>query len=155
MSIEWDDSDFQREVSRLIRKAPDHVGAGLYALGLDIMRIAKRKAPVDLGRLQSSGFVTRPYDLTGDPKVLVGFGAKYAGWVHEMPGTLKGEPRSAPRKGNYWDGGEPKFLQKAIAEKASDAARIVAEQAWKSIRQGGPGIAILPSSDIPAKPKDQ
>jgi len=45
------------------------------------------------------------------------FGAEYAAFVHEAPGTLMGadEPRWPRRLGFVWDPqGEPQFLQKAI-----------------------------------------
>lgn len=44
----------------------------------------------------------------------LGFGAHYAPYVHEAPGTLKGQPR-ADGSGNYWDpDGEPQFLAKGV-----------------------------------------
>jgi len=59
-----------------------------------------------------------------------GYGAEYAKWVHEMPGTLKGKPREdfgttkdgvsfggGTGVGNYWDpNGEPQFLKKAMED---------------------------------------
>lgn len=58
----------------------------------------------------------------------IGYGAEYAAWVHEMPGTLKGQPRAdfgktaggvafggGTGQGNYWDpDGEPQFLAKGM-----------------------------------------
>lgn len=74
--------------------------------------------------------------------------AFYAAWVHEMPGTLKGQPRAhfgttsnvykfgGPQKiaefgggslsGNYWDpDAEPNFLKKGMEEMAQDAEAIL------------------------------
>ena len=60
----------------------------------------------------------------------VGYSANYAAYVHDMPGKLKGQPRShfgktregtefggGTGKGNYWDPhGEPQFLKKGFDE---------------------------------------
>ncbi len=54
--------------------------------------------------------------INGKTTGTVGYYAPYAGYVHEMPGKLKGLPRPN-NKGNYWDlGGEPKFLTKGFEE---------------------------------------
>lgn len=80
------------------------------------------------------------------------YGAKYAKWVHNMPGTLRGKPRAhfgvtgnqsefGPRqkvqfgggslKGFYWDtthgnsDAQPKFLEIGMEEMAKDAGAIL------------------------------
>ena len=89
--------------------------------------------PIDTGNLINSGYRNvRP--LPDGYEGTVGYTAKYAEWVHEMPGTLKGQPREDFGRtsrysdfgpvipvafgggtgiGNYWDpNAEPKFLEK-------------------------------------------
>lgn len=75
------------------------------------------------------------------------YGAKYAKWVHNMTGKLKGQPRAhfgvtgnqsefGPRQkiqfgggtgvGRYWDpDAEPKFLEKGMEQMAKDAESIL------------------------------
>lgn len=66
------------------------------------------------------------YNLTG----IVAYGAYYALYVHEAPMTLKGEPRSLSKKrGNYWDGGENKFLISSIEENKDKIVKILAKYA--------------------------
>lgn len=103
--------------------------------------------PIDTSNLINSGFV-RPERGPYSYKATVGYTAKYAGWVHEMPGTLKGKPRAdfgrtsrysefgpvipvnfggGTKVGNYWDpNAEPKFLEKGRDKMISeDAERII------------------------------
>ena len=87
--------------------------------------------PVDTSNLINSR--TKPIlrSYSGGVSGSVGYTAKYAHWVHEMPGTLKGKPRAhfgtttqgvafggGTEKGNYWDGptgpAEPQFLTKGF-----------------------------------------
>lgn len=80
----------------------------------------------------------------------VGFGARYAEWVHDMPGTLKGQPREdfgvtsnrsefGPQRptafgggtgqGNYWDpNAEPRFLEKGIEKTIPELRTILREE---------------------------
>lgn len=75
---------------------------------------AVQLAPVDEGDLRSSAFYSTDQTRHG-ARLRVGFTAKYAEWVHEAPMKMKGQKRtSGSKKGNYWDGGENKFLQKAV-----------------------------------------
>lgn len=46
-----------RTASRRLSKAGE---AGIYAVAVDIIKEAKRRAPVDTGALQASGYVTMP-----------------------------------------------------------------------------------------------
>ena len=53
------------------------------------------------------------------------YGAKYAKWVHNATGALRGKLR-ANKNGRYWDpGGEPQFLKKGMEEMAQDAGAIL------------------------------
>lgn len=94
---------------------------------------AAEKTPVDTSNLINSRF-TNVTDYLGLIEGTVGYTAEYAMAVHEMPGTLMGEPREnfgktaagvefggGTGRGNYWDpNAEPRFLElgrkKAIRE---------------------------------------
>ena len=99
-----------RNINRELNDIKGKTIAGLWEAGLQVEREAKLKAPVDTGNLKGSGYTRRMSD-----GVEVGFTAKYAAWVHEMVDQkLKGNRR--PSGGNYWEVGEPKFLEKALRE---------------------------------------
>jgi hypothetical protein len=84
--------------------------------------------PVDTANMINSQF--RRTVKAGDRWTgTAGYTAEYAKWVHEMPGTLKGKPRSEVKsfttkaggvafesnQGNFWDpNGEPEFLRKGF-----------------------------------------
>lgn len=59
----------------------------------------------------------------------VGYTAEYALWVHEAPGTLKGQPRPAETgkpQGNYWDPrGEPEFLARGFDRALPNIRRVL------------------------------
>lgn len=138
----WDDSEVKKVIKQLRQAAPNHLGAGVYALGLHIMSISIRMVPVETGQLRRTQFVTAPFDQQADsPKVICGYGTDYAVYVHE-------DPDAEHPVGEY------KFLSKAIAQVAATGASIIAEQAIKSMESGGPGMAILPSADIPTSPTE-
>lgn len=96
--------------------------------------------PVDLGTLVNSRF-RRVEKTSSGWKGLYGYTASYAAAVHEMPGTLRGQPRAhfgvtsnrsefgpkmsqafggGSETGNYWDSslgsgkGEPQWLTKGF-----------------------------------------
>lgn len=62
---------------------PRVVAMGLYKLGLEIIRRAARTVPVDTGRLRASSFVVPPESISNGWRVVLGYGARYAIWVHE------------------------------------------------------------------------
>lgn len=114
---------------------------GLAVAGEFIKSEAQQLTPVDEGVLRNSAFSKMQ---TSGPKtfVVVGFTAKYAPAVHEAPMALKGKPRGnfgktksgesfggGSGKGNYWDGGENKFLEKAVTQNLSKIVNIIARLA--------------------------
>jgi len=121
---------------------------GMIKVGLAIKADAMAMTPVDVGPLRASAFSQA--EMQGNRAVVrIGYTQKYAAWVHESPGTLKGQPRAhfgktgnrskfGPQqviafgggsgKGRYWDGGEPKFLQKAVSENHSLVLSILAKE---------------------------
>ncbi|MGK4325707.1 HK97 gp10 family phage protein [Citrobacter freundii] len=85
--------------------------------------------PIDTSTLINSQFSEvnmRGHIITGR----VGYSANYAAYVHEMPGTLKGQPRAhfvttregkkfggGQEQGTYWGThGEPQFLKRGFEE---------------------------------------
>lgn len=99
---------------------------------------AVKLTPIDEGDLRASAFYSTEQGVNG-ANMRVGYTAKYAEWVHEMPMKLKGKPREdfgktregvsfggGSGKGHYWDGGENKFLQKAVLNNAQRFLGIVA-----------------------------
>ncbi|MDB4786216.1 hypothetical protein OAG36_00630 [bacterium] len=59
--------------------------------------------------------------------VSVGYqGVAYALFVHEIKNPSTGVPRRGDgKKGNYWDVGQPKFLERPFRENAKEYARII------------------------------
>lgn len=78
-----DQQEIKRELRNLSRRFENAGNAGIYALGVLIMREAKERTPVDTGALKASGYVTMPKDK----KVELGFGGpaeEYALIQHEV-----------------------------------------------------------------------
>lgn len=85
--------------------------------------------PIDTGNLVNSAFLDTRSSRNG-AFGRFGFTADYAAAVHNMPGTLKGQPRGhfgrtgagidfggGTGQGNYWDpGAEPEFLRKGFED---------------------------------------
>lgn len=108
-----------------IRKLKKRSNKGLLAAGLIVQRAAQEKVPVEYGNLRGSAY-TQP-SPTKEGVVQVGFGAAYAAAVHEnIEQKWKGEPRKSGL-GVYWGpSGEPKFLEKALAENHDTIIRVLA-----------------------------
>ena len=63
---------------------------------------------------------------------IIAYTANYAFWVHEMPMIHKGEPRAILKnRGNFWDGGGNKFLEKSLLKNKERISRIL--QKWAKI----------------------
>lgn len=119
-------SDVRNRLKQAEQNATATKRRALTRIGALIKRDAVKRAPVDTGNLRSSAYT----EVEGGKLVRVGFSAFYAAWVHEMVGQkLKGQPRAdfgktrggesfggGSGKGNYWDSGEPKFLENAVKE---------------------------------------
>ena len=115
----------------------------LWIVGNVASGLASGMTPVDTGFLINSMYQT--VEKNGNGLCLrVGYTARYAEWVHDMPGTLKGQPREhfgktregvelggGTGKGNYWDpNAEPEFLRKAFEEPDN------ADDIYKTIIEG-------------------
>ena len=109
------------------------IAAGLDMAGAHVEGEAVVNAPVEFGDMRRSSF----HDVLHSRRATVlrvGFTSEYAAFVHEAPMKLKGKQR-AKRKGikagsgNYWDGGDNKFLERAVKENQDDIIKIVAKYA--------------------------
>lgn len=83
-------ADFMRGADQMIAKIrkiadkfPDRVGAALYREAQIEMTEAKRRTPVDTGRLRASGQVGEPERSGRRLSVELSFGTDYAVYVHE------------------------------------------------------------------------
>jgi len=151
--IEWDADEVMDSLKKVKGRIDLAAGGALMAVGFDIMGESIKKTPVEFGQLRQSNYVTQPNKVGGGWVVEMGYGVKYAPTVHESPGTLKGEPRepSPPHRGNYWDSGEPKFMQKAIDENIGRAPKVFKGIFWKVMR--GKMRGPTRPSDTPEKPQ--
>lgn len=134
------------EVDARFRAAMDRLQEGaersVIRILITIEGYSMELTPVDTSNLINSiGREVQP--LQDSVAGWVYYGAKYAKWVHDMPGTLKGQPRAdfgvtrdgtsfggGTGVGNYWDpNAEPKFLKKA-GDRANreDAQRIINQE---------------------------
>lgn len=88
----------------------------LYLVASQGRAVADTMTPVDTSNLINSGYAPQIEKKAGGMTATVGYTAKYAFFVHEKPGTLKGQSRKNGN-GKYWDpSGEPKFLKKGFEE---------------------------------------
>lgn len=124
-------ADVQRVVRNLRaagKRGLKAAGAGLYAVGLNIMAEAVIKAPLDVGTLRGSGYVTLPEIQGRNVVAEMGFGgpaADYAVYQHENTAL------------NHPDDGEAKYLEKAIDRQMSGTAQgVFVKQAAKAFARG-------------------
>ena len=136
-----------KNLNRVIEQTEGNVRKGLSKAGLFIKAEAVERAPIDYGTLRGSAFSQiSSISFSGQAFVKVGFTAKYAAWVHEMPMTLKGKPREdfgktregvsfggGSGKGVYWQGGENKFLEKAVKWNLKQILNIIQTEAAKDL----------------------
>ena len=122
-----------KNLNRVIQQTEGNVRKGLSKAGLFIKAEAVERAPVEFGTLRNSAFSQlSSISFRGKPSVKVGFTAKYAPYVHEAPMKLKGQPRPG-NKGVYWQGGENKFLEKAVKWNLPAILKIIQTEAAKDL----------------------
>lgn len=111
----------------------------IYAVLSQGAAMADTMTPIDTGNLINSRYAPRINRSTRGLSGTVGYTAEYAKWVHDMPGTLKGQPRAhfgktregqafggGTERGNYWDpNAEPQFLRKGFDQIRSSVAAIL------------------------------
>lgn len=124
-------------LSDAIKNIEGNVLLGVRAAAAFVKKEAQELTPVDEGILRNSAFY-RTVKTKDGPIAHVGYTAKYAAWVHEYPMTLRGQPRAdfgktkegdsfggGSGKGFYWDGGENKFLEKAVTRNFSKIVNLI------------------------------
>lgn len=137
----------KQELKDIVDKKTHEV---LWRVGMVAGAFATEMTPMDTGFLANSQFQYIRNTADG-MQLRLGYTARYAEWVHDMPGTLKGQPRAhfgktnnlsdfGPKQviefgggtctGNYWDpNGEPEFLRKAFEDpnNADDIHKTIVE----------------------------
>ena len=123
----------REEINEINRDA----SAAAYAIGVSVEGYAKLLTPADTGALVNGYYVEVSHDSEG-AHCEVGNMLRYAKWVHDMPGTLKGQPREnfgrtsdgvefggGTGEGCYWDpNAEPEFLRKALEDNRAEYMEI-------------------------------
>lgn len=101
---------------------------GVRAATLFIEAESVERTPIEFGVLRNSAYSDAEKQRD---KIVgrVGYTAEYAPIVHELPMKLRGQPRSGKGRGVYWQGGENKFLQKAITNNLGTILKIIADRA--------------------------
>lgn len=117
----------------LLKGIPNKAEAAMHVATSIIGGYANMLTPVDTGTLAASQY-RRVFTERGKVVGAIGYTTRYAAWVHEMSGKLKGQPRAhfgktragvefggGTKRGNYWDpDAEPEFLTKAGDDNASE-----------------------------------
>lgn len=83
-----------REIDRLLKGDTGPVAKRLLRIGYKIEKGAKRRCPVDTGRLRSSIHTEESNTSSGAPLVRVGTNVEYAIYIHDGTGVLG--PRGVP-----------------------------------------------------------
>ncbi|HAV8182439.1 HK97 gp10 family phage protein [Escherichia coli] len=123
----------KRQLREEIKEINRDAATAAYEIANEVLNTAVMDTPKDTGTLANGYYITIDENADG-AHATVGNTARYAFWVHEMPGTLKGQPREhfgktregvafggGTGKGNYWDpDAYPKFLERALEEHHSE-----------------------------------
>lgn len=111
-------SDFIKQCERILNNKRLDIERAVIRCTLKVKADAVRMTPSDSANLRGSAFSTvEPVDnkIVGT----VGYTALYALNVHEAKEQkLKGKKRASGR-GEYWNNGEPEFLQKAMEKNSA------------------------------------
>lgn len=127
----------QKALNRVLKRAVsgviENVVNGMTAAVKFLQAASNAKIPVEKGDLIRSSFT----DVSAGSRGItgtVGYNEEYAAYVHEKPGTLKGQPRPSGI-GSYWSpDGEPKFLQNAAVRNTRKILSIIRRHAGRSPR---------------------
>lgn len=119
----------KRQLREEIKEISKDAATAAYEIAITAEAYAVSDTPRDTGALVNGYYVNVEENQDG-AHATVGNTERYAYWVHEMPGTLKGQPREhfgktregvafggGTEKGCYWDpDARPKFLELALDE---------------------------------------
>lgn len=117
--------EFNKNLTEAFKKMKKGMIKGL-RLGVALVKSdSVKRAPVDEGNLKSSHYTS--FQINKDNAVgEIGLTAKYAAAVHEITDPSSGVRRSGrDGKGNYWDTGEPKFLENAIEDNKDNVMKLI------------------------------
>ena len=137
-------------LQKAMRQAPgrviEAVGAGLYGAGNNVMADSKRRVPVRYGTLKGSGYVTMPETSGTTVTVEMGYGGPaeaYAIVQHERLDF------------HHPEGGEAKYLERAVNAARPAIPREVAEIARRALARGqGPTLnPAMPTDPWSGKPE--
>ena len=118
VSGQWDAGAMQVALLRASREAREAAAEALHKSGEHILKESNKLVPVDTGKLKRSGrVVVNEQDLT----VGVGYDTPYAARQHEDM-TL-----------NHPNGGEAKFLEKAMHSEARRCREIIRDEFIKQL----------------------
>ncbi|EMA4254572.1 HK97 gp10 family phage protein [Escherichia coli] len=124
----------KRRLREEIQDINKDAAAAAHEIAITAEAYAVLDTPKDTGTLANSYTISVEENPEGGAHATLGNTAEYAFWVHEMPGTLKGQPREhfgktregvafggGTEKGCYWDpDARPKFLELALEEHYSE-----------------------------------
>jgi len=123
----------QRDLRRKIAAIQGANERGLLAAAFVVLADSQKRVPVEFGNLRASGFARR--HPTRDMVAEAGYGAAYAFFVHEkIEEKLRGQPRPSGL-GTYWNPGESKFLEKALAAKKRDVLKTIRRYAKRELEK--------------------
>ncbi|ENU1175837.1 HK97 gp10 family phage protein [Escherichia coli] len=117
----------KRQLREEIKQISKDAATAAYEIAITAEAYAVSDTPRDTGALINGYYVNVEENPDG-AHATVGNTERYAYWVHEMPGTLKGQPREhfgktsegiafggGTGRGEYWDpDADPKFLERAL-----------------------------------------
>lgn len=115
----------RNNLKKQIRQIEDQVTARiLFQIGIEAGGWAAMLTPIDTGTLVNSMFLNLENRAFGT-SLQFGYTARYALWVHEASGKMKGQKRRRG-SGDYWDpNAEPEFLKKAFEQNMDAIWRII------------------------------
>lgn len=108
-------SDIMRNLSEALAQIENATGEGLEEAGLFVQAESQEIVPQDQGFLINTAFTRK----TAPDRVVIGYTADYAAFVHEMPETFN---YSKPGTG-------PKYLEKAAKNNVRQIVDIVRRRA--------------------------
>jgi hypothetical protein len=115
--VQMNTAGLRRELQRAGKRAAAGVAIGLVQLGNEVMTDAKQRAPVDLGAMRGSGYVS-PAETRGNRvTVETGFGGPAKDYVIQQHEDLS---LNHPV-------GEAKFLERAFDAAAPGAGEVIAK----------------------------
>lgn len=139
-----------KELDLTVERVTESALVAIYGQGIALLELANRSGsvPVDSGALRASAYVTLPAMVSGVPTCEIGYGAEYAGDVHEQ------EFKTVSKGGFYRAGkGTPGWLRKAVNIHAN-AVELRLAESLRSALANKFKVATLVAVGIPTSPPD-